>query len=481
MATLQESAQSILNEKNSKVLPENIVKGVTMFGIEGIASNLDTSDATAISKDIAKGKVAYVQGERIEGTSNATVNSFMTSDEMSNDSDSSENTLAILYPTTRVNVTKSDIFQKFIAPNEVVLTEALTRNLSVYFMPVDQSQWMDFRVRISSTYCQISVMGEDNNTEIYYESTDGITYTKMDGAEEIDLGMEVYPEESMWNDIAGYFIQVECNSFDGLYKYNKKAKDGDYYYGLSNTMDSLDIYIWPDGIENPYQWDSIMIDIKESHWSDTNDYKIIDKATVYFGGGGYMSPMLYEGQFGLMVTGYTNASSAQWRVREYDFRLEQPVLSEIIGTTQEEVRATFPNAFLISTDSYTNVSGQLVTSEDYFVNLNHKAMIINRYHTSYKALYEGTVVPGTDISYAYIAFPADKGYTKVYYYEYDKIAEAGVDTSDATATTNDILKGTTAYVNGEKIEGTYEPVITSEEYAQVQNQINDLFGEGENE
>ena len=109
MATLQESAQSILNEKNLKVLPENIVKGVTVFGIEGIASNLDTSDATAISKDIAKGKVAYVQGERIEGTSNATVNSFITSDEMNNDLDSSENTLAILYPTTRVNVTKSDI------------------------------------------------------------------------------------------------------------------------------------------------------------------------------------------------------------------------------------------------------------------------------------------------------------------------------------------------------------------------------------
>lgn len=37
MATLQESAQSILNEKNSKVLPENIVAGVTMFGVEGKA------------------------------------------------------------------------------------------------------------------------------------------------------------------------------------------------------------------------------------------------------------------------------------------------------------------------------------------------------------------------------------------------------------------------------------------------------------
>lgn len=477
MATLQESAQSILNEKNSKVLPENIVKGVTMFGIEGIASNLDTSDATAISKDIAKGKVAYVQGERIEGTSNATVNSFMTSDEMSNDSDSSENTLAILYPTTRINVTKSDIFQKFIAPNEVVLTEAPTGNLSIYFVPVDQSQWMDFRVRISSTYCQISVMGEDNNTEIYYESTDGITYTRVDGAEEIDLGMEVYPKESMWNDIAGYFIQVESNSFDGLYKYNKKIKDGEYYYGVSNAFESLDIYRWPDRIENPYQWDSIMIDIKESHWSDTNDYKIIDKATVYFGGGGYIAPMLYNGQYGLMVNAYLSSSSdTTWRIREYDFTLENPLVSEIVGEGPDDVLSLFPQAILISSSKSTYSE-----SKAYFVFLNHNVMITHKYYSSYRTLYEGTTIPGTNISYNYITFPADKGYTKVYYYEYDKIAEAGVDTSDATATTNDILKGTTAYVNGEKIEGTYEPVITSEEYAQVQNQINDLFGKGENE
>lgn len=52
-----------------------------------------------------------------------------------------------------------------------------------------------------------------------------------------------------------------------------------------------------------------------------------------------------------------------------------------------------------------------------------------------------------------------------------------VDTSDATATSDTILKGTTAYVAGVVIEGTYEPAIADADYERAQEQIRDLFGE----
>ena len=52
----------------SSLIANYILNGITIGGITGRMDVLDTSDATATPEDIAKGKTAYVDGEKITGT-----------------------------------------------------------------------------------------------------------------------------------------------------------------------------------------------------------------------------------------------------------------------------------------------------------------------------------------------------------------------------------------------------------------------------
>lgn len=68
MATILEKANQILDEKTNKIIPENIKSGVQIFDVTGtLDGGIDTSDATATADDIAFGKTAYINGEKIEG------------------------------------------------------------------------------------------------------------------------------------------------------------------------------------------------------------------------------------------------------------------------------------------------------------------------------------------------------------------------------------------------------------------------------
>lgn len=67
MTELREQLNNIIEEKNTKIIPENLKAGVEAFGVQG---NF-TSDADATAADIAKDKVAYVNGEKVIGTMEA--------------------------------------------------------------------------------------------------------------------------------------------------------------------------------------------------------------------------------------------------------------------------------------------------------------------------------------------------------------------------------------------------------------------------
>ena len=67
MGTLKNKAQSILTEKNNKIIPNNIKKDVQIFDVTGTLDVIDTSDADAREIDIAQYKTAYVNGEKVSG------------------------------------------------------------------------------------------------------------------------------------------------------------------------------------------------------------------------------------------------------------------------------------------------------------------------------------------------------------------------------------------------------------------------------
>ena len=70
MSDLQTNLEQILQEKEQKIIPENIKSGVQIFDIVGTygGSGIDTSDADATANDILVNKTAYVNGQKITGT-----------------------------------------------------------------------------------------------------------------------------------------------------------------------------------------------------------------------------------------------------------------------------------------------------------------------------------------------------------------------------------------------------------------------------
>lgn len=69
MSTLNDNLNQILQEKENKIIPENIKKDVKIFNVVGtLEGGTDTSDADATAEDIIQDKTAYVNGQKITGT-----------------------------------------------------------------------------------------------------------------------------------------------------------------------------------------------------------------------------------------------------------------------------------------------------------------------------------------------------------------------------------------------------------------------------
>lgn len=73
MSELKTNLDEILQEKQNKIIPENIKKDIQIFDVigtyEGSGGGIDTSSDNPITADdVAQGKEGFVNGEKITGT-----------------------------------------------------------------------------------------------------------------------------------------------------------------------------------------------------------------------------------------------------------------------------------------------------------------------------------------------------------------------------------------------------------------------------
>lgn len=202
MSELKTNLQKILQEKENKIIPENIKKNVTIFDITGTYEG--------------------------SGSSGGGVKLFETEEEMRLDDTAQEGDLAIVYRKETQNMTSNTQTRYITFPTIVTLPEAFTGSAYGMIRSVDEysSEYFDASIDMSAT--SFRFMGYNYNDEeitIEYTSSDGITYTRTtEIVNPVDCGTLVTPyERGGWNSNFGFFMKVDGASFDGLYQYGEQT------------------------------------------------------------------------------------------------------------------------------------------------------------------------------------------------------------------------------------------------------------------
>lgn len=247
MSDLKTNLQEILQEKQDKIIPENIKKDVQIFDVTG----------------------TYEGGGSSGG---GDVKLFETVEEMQADENVQEGDLAVVYKEEIRNMA-ADIQTQYITfPETVVLPEALTSNYYCMLRAIDTSVMFDGNIQLSSTSFRFDGYSEVGMIRVQYTSTDGVNYTRTtftgdsgDLTNPVDLGTVIGVHSSEeWNDSMGYFMQIEGNMFGGMYEYGNYRKNG--LISLPLMTDSYSV------ISSP----SKEITINNSYSNSFNEQDLID-------------------------------------------------------------------------------------------------------------------------------------------------------------------------------------------------------------
>ena len=167
---------------------------------------------------------------------------FETEQAMQADPDASEGDLAVVYREEIQPVTEESEFDSCIFPNTVILDTAFSDSIYGRFRAVDSSSsYFDGMVDMSSSRFRFTGRSKGDSVNAQYTSSDGITYTRTDGGEELqEFGVTItYEPMRPWNDVLGNFMKIGGNIFDGLFEYKSNE-----YVMTKNQLNATPDYVY---------------------------------------------------------------------------------------------------------------------------------------------------------------------------------------------------------------------------------------------
>ena len=206
MASLTENLTEIKRQKDTYILPENLKKDVTVFGITGTY----------------EGSSSVVEG----------IKQFSTVEEMQSDTNAKEGDLAVVYDSNK-NVRTNNIVNTVTFPQIVTLDTVITEEITGAILCLSDRLW-DFTVTLTPTSYSIhrETTGSSALTIVEYSSENGITYNRVTSLENDLYTFDLVDGwQTEWENIVlNEFMIQYPPTFDGFYEHNGTK------YVISNTQ-----------------------------------------------------------------------------------------------------------------------------------------------------------------------------------------------------------------------------------------------------
>lgn len=183
MSELKTNLEAILQEKQRKILPENIKKDVQIFDVIG---TLDATGTTINNQDkTITENGQYTADEGYTGLGTVTVNipggdtkTFETEEDMLADENPVPNGKALIYRRVETQIEPNTSFKDIYLPETITMPKTVTSETVVEVQTMSEHGGGGGNITISPTGFSMMFNMNMNMADVSYTSEDGITYKR---------------------------------------------------------------------------------------------------------------------------------------------------------------------------------------------------------------------------------------------------------------------------------------------------------------